>query len=103
MRLLKNYASLVLSTFAPVKKGTFARKMAHLPHDFLYFSPTNGTFALVKRAQLPRKQNKTFKEKKCLKQPKKLHKYFKKKVITIAKKDRRGQGYIASIHSIQTN
>ena len=32
--LNKGYYSFALSTFALVKYGTFARKMAHLPRDF---------------------------------------------------------------------
>ena len=44
-----DYVSLALSIFAPVKNGTFARKITHLPHDFWHFCPKNGTFAMVKK------------------------------------------------------
>ena len=44
-----DYVSLALSIFAPVKNGIFARKIIHLPRDFLHFCPKNGTFALVKK------------------------------------------------------
>ena len=42
----EDYVSQALSTFAPVKNGTFARKITHLPREFLHICSKNGTFAL---------------------------------------------------------
>ena len=52
------YYSFALSTFAPVKYGTFARKMTHLPRDFWHICSKNGPFALVKKGTFAQK-NKT--------------------------------------------
>ena len=43
------YYSFALSTFAPVKFGTFAQKMTHLPRDFINICSKNGIFAPVKK------------------------------------------------------
>ena len=55
---LNGYYAFALSTFALVKYGTFARKMTHLPHDFLLICSKKGTFALVKMGTFAQK-NKT--------------------------------------------
>ena len=50
------YYSFALSTFAPVKYGTFAQKMTHLPRDFWHICSKNGTFALVKKGTFAHKK-----------------------------------------------
>ena len=50
------YYSFALSTFAPVKYGTFAQKMTHLPRDFWHICSKNSTFALVKKGTFAQKK-----------------------------------------------